>query len=75
MFENTYRCAKKAKEIVTESKYWADAELAHRQSVVLLKNDGTLPLQVENKKVYAEAFHKNPAQGEAATKALNSPKE
>ena len=70
MFENTYRDAKKAKEIVSGSKYWADAELAHRQSVVLLKNDGTLPLKADGKKVYAEAFHKNPKQGDAATAAL-----
>ncbi len=70
MFENTYRDAKKAKEIVSGSKYWKDAELAHRQSVVLLKNDGALPLKCDNKKVYAECFHKNPKQGEAATAAL-----
>ncbi len=70
MFENTYRDAKAAKETVAASQYWADAELAHRQSVVLLKNDGTLPLKDEGKKVYAEAFNKNPAAGEAATKAL-----
>ena len=70
MFENTYRDAKKAKEIVTGSRYWADAELAHRQSVVLLKNDGTLPLNAADKKVYAEAFHKNPIAGQAATAAL-----
>ncbi len=70
MFENTYRDAKAAQKTVAESRYWADAELAHRQSVVLLKNDGTLPLKAEGKKVYAEAFHKNPVQGEAATKAL-----
>ena len=70
MFENTYRDAKAAGETVANSRYWADAELAHRQSVVLLKNDGTLPLNVTGKKVYAEAFHKNPKQGEAATAAL-----
>ena len=70
MFENTYRDANKAKNIVSASKYWADAELAHRQSVVLLKNDGTLPLHADGKKVYAQAFHKNPRQGEAATAAL-----
>ncbi len=70
MFENTYRDAKKAKKIVSGSQYWADAELAHRQSVVLLKNDGTLPLKAEGKKVYVECFHKNPQQGEAATAAL-----
>lgn len=70
MFENTYRDAKAAGETIANSRYWADAELAHRQSVVLLKNDGTLPLNVTGKKVYAEAFHKNPKQGEAATAAL-----
>ncbi|MEF2836862.1 MAG: glycoside hydrolase family 3 N-terminal domain-containing protein [Oscillospiraceae bacterium] len=70
MFENTYRCAKKAKEVVTNSQYWADAELAHRQSVVLLKNDGTLPLNAAGKKVYVEAFKKDAKQGELATAAL-----
>ena len=70
MFENTYRCAKKAKETVAASKYWADAELAHRQSVVLLKNDGVLPLQAQGKKVYVEAFKKDPKQGALATAAL-----
>ena len=70
MFENTYRDAKKAVEICATASDWANAEEAHRQSVVLLKNDGTLPLKAEGKKVYAEAFHKNPAKGEAATKAL-----
>ena len=70
MFENTYRDAKAAVEICAHAADWANAELAHRQSVVLLKNDGTLPLKAEGKKVYAEAFHKNPVQGEAGTKAL-----
>ena len=70
MFEDTYRDAKKAKEIVTGSRYWADAELAHRQSVVLLKNDGTLPLKAEGKKIYVEAFKKDPKQGQLATEAL-----
>ena len=35
---------------------------AHRKSVTLLKNDGTLPLTEEKlngKKIYVEAFHKN----------------
>ena len=70
MFENTYRDAKKAKEVCANAADWQNAELAHRQSVVLLKNDGTLPLKPAGKKVYAEAFHKNPRQGEAATAAL-----
>ena len=70
MFENTYRCARKAKEAISSSQYWADAELAHRQSVVLLKNDGTLPLKTAGKKVYVEAFKKDAKQGELATAAL-----
>ena len=70
MFENTYRSAKKAKQTVENSPYWADAALAHRQSVVLLKNDGTLPLDARGRKVYVEAFKKDPKQGEAATAAL-----
>ena len=70
MFENTYRDARKAKEIVATASDWEAAELAHRQSVVLLKNDGTLPLKAEGKKVYVEAFKKDPKQGGLATAAL-----
>ena len=73
MFENTYRDAKKAVEVCATPSDWAAAEEAHRQSVVLLKNDGILPLTAEKvagKKVYAEAFNKKAEAGEAATKAL-----
>ncbi len=70
MFENTYRDAQKAKEIVATPADWENAARAHRQSVVLLKNDGTLPLNCDGKKVYVEAFHKNPSQSETATAAL-----
>ena len=70
MFENTYRDPKEAARIVATASDWEAAELAHRQSVVLLKNDGVLPLDPVRKKVYAEAFCKNPGQGEAATAAL-----
>ena len=70
MFENTYRDPKQAAQTCANEADWAAADLAHRQSVVLLKNDGVLPLKAEGKKVYAESYYKNPAQGEAATKAL-----
>lgn len=73
MFENPYRDAKKAKEVTTAREDWEEAEKVHRQSVVLLKNDGTLPLTKEKrtgKKVYAEAFQKDAAKAEQATKAL-----
>ena len=73
MFENPYRDAEKAKAVAAEPADWEEAAKVHRQSVVLLKNDGTLPLTREKragKKVYAEAFKKNPEQAKEATKAL-----
>lgn len=73
MFENPYRDAKKAKEVTTAREDWEEAEKVHRQSVVLLKNDNTLPLTKEKlagKKVYAEAFQKDAKKAEQATKAL-----
>ena len=70
MFENTYRDAGKAKEICANETDWSHAADAHRQSVVLLKNDGTLPLCAAGKKIYAEAFKKNADSAKFATVAL-----
>lgn len=73
MFENPYRSAKDAVQAVGEQAEWDAAARVHRQSVVLLKNDGTLPLIDEKcaqKKFYVEAFKKDAAQAEEATKAL-----
>lgn len=73
MFENPYRDPAEAEKLVATPSDWEAAAQAHRQSVVLLKNQQVLPLTAEKlagKKVYAEAFHKNPVQAEAATKAL-----
>ncbi len=73
MFEDSYRDPQAAVQAVSCPTDWEYANLAHRQSVVLLKNDGTLPLRsdaLSGKTVYAEVFHKDPRQGEAATKAL-----
>ena len=73
MFENTYRDAKQAVVSCANAQDWANAGRAHRQSVVLLKNQGVLPLTADKtagKKVYAEAFKKDPKQAEAATAAL-----
>ena len=69
-FEDTYRDPKAAAEVVANAEDWKNADLAHRQSVVLLKNDGTLPLNADGKKVYAEAFCKRADAGAAATNAL-----
>ena len=74
MFENPYRDPAAAREAVSTPADWAAANLAHRQSVVLLKNSGALlpltPEKLAGKTVYAEAFCKTASQGEAATKAL-----
>ena len=69
MFENPYRDPAEAERIVAAEADWANAADAHRKSVVLLKNDGTLPLSA-GKKVYAEAFVKRPEAAPAATAAL-----
>ena len=73
MFDNPYRDPQKAAEAVADKADWAEAEEVHRKSVVLLKNDGVLPLTADKlagKTVYAEAFHKNAEAGAAATAAL-----
>lgn len=73
MFENPYRDPKKAVETVKEPSCWEEAAEVHRKSVVLLKNEGALPLTPEKlagRKVYAEAFHKRPEAAAEATKAL-----
>ncbi len=73
MFEQPYADPKKAVAVVADQADWEKAAKVHRQSVVLLKNDGVLPLTAEKlagKKVYAEAFNKKAEAGEAATKAL-----
>ena len=71
MFDDLYRDPEEAERVVANPEDWAAAAEAHRRSVVLLKNDGTLPIS-EGKKIYAEAFLKNPEQAQAATQALRS---
>ena len=71
MFDDPYRDPEEAERVVADPADRAAAAEAHRRSVVLLKNDGTLPIS-EGKKIYAEAFLKNPEQAQAATQALRS---
>ena len=71
MFDDPYRDPEEAERVVTDPADRAAAAEAHRRSVVLLKNDGTLPISA-GKKIYAEAFLKNPEQAQAATQALRS---
>ena len=70
LFENPYRNPANAVEVIAIKKHWDDAADIHRKSVVLLKNDGTLPLDANSdKKIYVECFQKN---GEAAEKATET---
>lgn len=72
MFENPYRDPANAKKVISDTEsYWQEAMDVHRKSVVLLKNDGTLPLQ-PNKKIYVECFHKKPEDAEKSTEALRN---
>lgn len=73
MFENPYRDPKQAEKVIYNQADWDHAMEAHRKSVVLLKNDGILPLTTEKcagKKVYVECFHKDPKMAEKATESL-----
>ena len=73
LFEDTYRDPKLAVEAASTKSDWEKAMDAHRKSVTLLKNDGTLPLtsdKLEGKKIYAEAFHQSPEKAVALTKGL-----
>lgn len=69
VFENPYRDPKQAVEVVSNPDDWEKAAEAHRKSVVLLKNDGTLPL-ASGRKIYAEAFAKQPETAQKATEEL-----
>ena len=71
MFDDPYRDPEEAERVVADPADRATAAEAHRRSVVLLKNDGTLPIS-SGKKIYAEAFLKNSEQAQAATQALRS---
>lgn len=73
MFENPYRDPKKAAEVIGNQADWEAAMEVHRKSVVLLKNNGALPLTADKlagKKVYARCFAKNPEAAKAAAQSL-----
>lgn len=73
MFEDPYRDPEEAVKEIGRREDWEEAELVHRKSVVLLKNQDTLPLTQEKttgKKIYVEAFHKNRQAGFEASRAL-----
>lgn len=69
VFESPYRDPANAVSEVATPSDWDNAAAAHRKSVVLLKNDGVLPLK-PSLRIYAEAFCKKPDASEKATVAL-----
>lgn len=74
LFENPYRDPEKAALVISDSNHWKEAYEAHQKSVVLLKNiSGTLPLRgscMKGRKVYAEAFRSQEADGARDTAQL-----
>jgi len=58
LFENPYVDPEEAQEIADNPKSQAIADVAHRKSIVLLRNSGILPL-ANNQKVYIEVFGGN----------------
>lgn len=73
LFENPYRDPEEAVLVVETKKHWEDALSVHRKSVVLLKNDGVLPLtadKLSGRKVYAKCFNKTEDNAKAATESL-----
>lgn len=73
MFENPFRDPAKATKTIDDESDWKKAMEAHKRSVVLLKNDGILPLtedKLSGKKVYAECFNKNQKTADLATESL-----
>ncbi len=80
MFEDPFRDPKAATEAAADRTLWGQAMDAHRKSVVLLKNDGVLPLDkgvikevpVKDavKKIYAKCFAKDPQRADGLTKEL-----
>lgn len=75
LFENPYRSPKKAAETVETKKHWEAAFVIHRKSVVLLKNDGTLPLTAEKlsgKTVYVKCFQRTAEHADEASGNLRT---
>ncbi|MGA0557572.1 glycoside hydrolase family 3 N-terminal domain-containing protein [Larkinella sp. VNQ87] len=70
LFENPYVDVEAAERLVGNASFQARADLAHRKSIVLLRNEAkTLPLKAKTK-VYFEVYQKRPGEtgpGEVVT--------
>lgn len=75
MVDDPYRDPDQAEAVVATKADWEEAARVHRESVVLLKNDGTLPLtpdKLAGKKVYAEAFYNDERLSQQSTADLRA---
>lgn len=73
LFENPYRSPQKAVQIISDPADKEKAMNAHRRSVVLLKNNGCLPLsedRLSGRRIYARCFAKDEEKAEKATQSL-----
>lgn len=73
LFDNPYRNPDEAALVTGDCRDWNEAMEVHRKSVVLLKNDGILPLtadRLNGKKVYAECFNKDKDRALKETEAI-----
>ena len=71
MFDDPYRTSEGSKAAITDSDDWAKAMQVHRQSVVMLKNQNTLPeTDIQGKTFYIEGFDQTKEAGEKWTEAL-----
>ncbi|WP_128547057.1 glycoside hydrolase family 3 protein [Larkinella soli] len=67
LFENPYVDVEKARQIIGSAGFQKKADLAHRKSIVLLRNDaGLLPLK-QKTKVYFETYYDNGRNGNPVT--------
>lgn len=63
LFENPYREPEQADKVIATEEDWKQAMEIHRKSVVLLKNNQILPLELhKEQKFYVEYFCKYPEQ-------------
>lgn len=73
LFENPFRSPEEAEEVITNGKDWQTALDVHRKSVVLLKNDGVLPVsreKAEGRKFFIRGFDQTKEAGEKWTAVL-----
>ena len=71
--DDPYRDAAQAEEIVSTPAHWQEADRVHHESVVLLKNQGVLPLPAPGSQtLFVQAWHKDERLSPQTTQTLRS---